>query len=195
MASQSATSDDHLDVLKQIQTTLLSIQQDYRQLSAAVEAIDGRVNLIAGVKQIHEAAEQYPSINGAASLSIDTAKQSISHSSPHVSSLVGHPTVDSPEDAASGRKPSLATRSSPSRIILTTYPAQSGINPMTMNWGHHNHKERGPVVVSRSQSTIRRRNGKLFIQTILRFFFTLLSIRGKTISQFTFMIIFSRLPR
>jgi len=167
MASNSATSDDQLDVLRQIQATLLSIQQDYRQLSAAVEAIDGRVNLIADVRQIHEAAEQHESINGAASLPTDTTKQNISHSSPHVSSLVGATAIDSTEDA-SGRKPSLAARGLPSRIILTTYPGQSGINPITMNWGHPNPKERGPVVVSRSQSTVRRRNGKSFIQIIPR---------------------------
>ncbi len=176
MASHSATSDDQLNVLKQIQATLLSIQQDHRQLSTAVEAIDGRVSLIAGVRQIHEAAEQHhESINGAANLSTDTAKQNISQPSPHVSSLVGATAIDSTEDV-SGRKPSLAARGSPSRIILTTYPGQSGINPIAMNWSHPNPKERGPVVVSRSQSTIRRRNGKLLIQNIPRNLISLLNI-------------------
>ena len=47
-----------------------------------------------------------------------------------------------------------------SRIILTTYPGQAGISPLPMNWGHSDPLQRGPVVVSRAQSTIRRRNGK-----------------------------------
>ena len=47
-----------------------------------------------------------------------------------------------------------------SRIILTTYPGQSGIDPLIMNWGQIDALQRGPVVVSRGQSTIRRRNGK-----------------------------------
>jgi len=177
MALHGATSDDQLNVLKQIQATLLSIQQEYQQLSAAVGAIDGRVNLIAGVRQVHETAAQHESINGTASLSIDTSIQNISDASPHVSSLVGAAAVDNAEDA-SERKPPLAARGSSSRIILTTYPRQSGIDPITMNWGHPKSKERGPVVVSRSQSTIRRRNGKLFIQNIPRILIFLLSIPG-----------------
>ncbi|KAI0446616.1 GTP cyclohydrolase N terminal-domain-containing protein [Xylaria telfairii] len=44
-----------------------------------------------------------------------------------------------------------------SRIILTTYPKQIGINPVPLNWGAPG-PERGPVVVSRSSSTIRKRN-------------------------------------
>lgn len=45
-----------------------------------------------------------------------------------------------------------------SRIILTTYPKQTGIQPLPMRWGHPDPKQRGPVVVSRATSTIRRRN-------------------------------------
>ncbi|KAM0324212.1 hypothetical protein ACHAQA_008406 [Verticillium albo-atrum] len=45
-----------------------------------------------------------------------------------------------------------------SRIILTTYPKQSGINPLPMRWGNPDPLLRGPVVVSRLSSTLRRRN-------------------------------------
>lgn len=45
-----------------------------------------------------------------------------------------------------------------SKIILTSYPNQSGVDPVVMNWGHPNPEERGPVVVSRHRSTIGRRN-------------------------------------
>lgn len=41
-----------------------------------------------------------------------------------------------------------------------TYPGQSGINPFPMDWGNKDDQLRGPVVVSRNPSTIRRRNGK-----------------------------------
>lgn len=44
------------------------------------------------------------------------------------------------------------------RIILTTYPKQIGIDPLWMDWGHSDPLKRGPVVVSRGQSSIRRRN-------------------------------------
>ncbi|RBR11466.1 uncharacterized protein FIESC28_09080 [Fusarium coffeatum] len=45
-----------------------------------------------------------------------------------------------------------------SRIILTTYPKQIGINPLPMDWGNSDPVKRGPIVVSRAGSTIRRRN-------------------------------------
>ena len=45
-------------------------------------------------------------------------------------------------------------------MAYRTYPGQSGINPLPMDWGHKDPQERGPVVVSRGQTTIRRRNGK-----------------------------------
>ncbi|RYP42313.1 hypothetical protein DL767_000235 [Monosporascus sp. MG133] len=45
-----------------------------------------------------------------------------------------------------------------SRIVLTTYPKQNGIDPLPLDWGAPDASRRGPVVVSRSSSTIRRRN-------------------------------------
>ncbi|KAL6900250.1 GTP cyclohydrolase N terminal domain-containing protein [Trichoderma evansii] len=45
-----------------------------------------------------------------------------------------------------------------SRIVLTTYPKQLGIDPIPLDWGNSDPLQRGPVVVSRAASTIRRRN-------------------------------------
>lgn len=47
------------------------------------------------------------------------------------------------------------------RIILTTYPDQVGINPLPMNWGAADPKERGPVLASRlppGNANLKRRN-------------------------------------
>ncbi|PJF20074.1 GTP cyclohydrolase II [Paramicrosporidium saccamoebae] len=38
------------------------------------------------------------------------------------------------------------------RVILTTYPTQSGIRPVPLNWGASSSEERGPVLASRSQT-------------------------------------------
>ncbi|KAL2753938.1 hypothetical protein ACRALDRAFT_1062918 [Sodiomyces alcalophilus JCM 7366] len=85
----------------------------------------------------------------------------------------GQPSIPSgfSEQQSPSDEPSLqatATPSSPtqksgftSRIILTTYPKQIGINPLPVNWGHADPQIRGPVVVSRLSSTIRRRNGEM----------------------------------
>lgn len=44
-------------------------------------------------------------------------------------------------------------------LFQRTYPKQIGIDPLPMDWGNPDAIKRGPVVVSRSPSTIRRRNG------------------------------------
>ncbi|KAF4454010.1 GTP cyclohydrolase II [Fusarium austroafricanum] len=77
----------------------------------------------------------------------------------------GSPSVEAP--VASGDKlkapeppsPSQRQQGFTSRIILTTYPKQIGINPLPMDWGNSDPVKRGPIVVSRAASTIRRRNG------------------------------------
>ncbi|KAJ5647613.1 hypothetical protein N7490_003985 [Penicillium lividum] len=44
------------------------------------------------------------------------------------------------------------------RIILTTYPGQSVVNPIPLEWGKMDPQERGPVLVSRNKKTITHRN-------------------------------------
>lgn len=41
---------------------------------------------------------------------------------------------------------------------LTTYPGQSVVDPISLNWGAADPQERGPVVVSRNGQTLRKRN-------------------------------------
>ncbi|KAL4884249.1 GTP cyclohydrolase N terminal-domain-containing protein [Aspergillus karnatakaensis] len=43
-------------------------------------------------------------------------------------------------------------------IVLTTYPGQSGIDPVPLEWGASDARSRGPVVVSRSGTFLKRRN-------------------------------------
>ncbi|KAJ2615151.1 Uracil-regulated protein 1 [Coemansia sp. RSA 1365] len=44
------------------------------------------------------------------------------------------------------------------RVVLTTYPSQFGIEPIPLIWGAQTPAERGPVVVSRQQGTLGKRN-------------------------------------
>jgi hypothetical protein len=46
----------------------------------------------------------------------------------------------------------------PDRIILTTYPNQTGIHPIPMHWGHSDPQIRGPIVVSRAGTNMKIRN-------------------------------------
>ncbi|KAM0435045.1 hypothetical protein ACHAPT_003134 [Fusarium lateritium] len=73
------------------------------------------------------------------------------------------PSMESPLESSSKLKapapPSPGQRQGfTSRIILTTYPKQIGIKPLPMDWGNSDPLKRGPIVVSRAASTIRRRN-------------------------------------
>lgn len=80
-------------------------------------------------------------------------------------------TLQAPAPSSPSQRPAFT-----SRIILTfvtpstvarrrltrafsTYPKQIGINPLPMDWGNPEPQQRGPIVVSRAPSTIRRRNG------------------------------------
>lgn len=161
------------DLMTQILLTLQSIQSDYRQLSTAIDTIKGRLNTLAGIKQLYDAAgNEHQSFHEKAN----------SEDSEDGSGLVNIATMNGPSSlrgAAGGSdspktdKHAHSESTASSRIILTTYPGQSGIDPLVMDWGNPNPLQRGPVVVSRTQSTVRRRNGtrttlrpKLYILTV-----------------------------
>lgn len=44
------------------------------------------------------------------------------------------------------------------RVILTTYPGQSGVKPIPLKWGAEDPLVRGPIVVARDQSSFKQRN-------------------------------------
>ena len=156
----SSENDPIFSILCEIQATLQSIQQDYAALSAVVETINGRVNILSGVKEVQDAAglELRP-------CQPVTVKNPLLSDEANATTSSVHPIATS--DFSGNNNRPLASLSLPvppkpnlsSRIILTTYPSQSGIDPLTMKWGDSDPRRRGPVVVSRSQSTLRRRNG------------------------------------
>lgn len=163
----TSPSDQH-EMLKHILSTVQSIREDYQHLSVALDSIQGQLNILSGVKQAHDVAgRNHPSKpHNAPTQPLSVGDQQVATNikfGPNAadSSLkVGSPgasEIRSDGEPLYGRKHSATATS---RIILTTYPGQSGIDPLPMNWGHVDALERGPVVVSRSQSTVRRRNGK-----------------------------------
>lgn len=160
-------SDQH-ELLKQVLSTVQSIRKDYQHLSAAVDCIQRQVNLLSNVKHVHDTAgdslpPQTRIVSAQPSATKDEQVASDTEPVPNTqTSLLGLGSAESNRLRGDGdflfeRKNSAAATS---RIILTTYPGQSGIDPLIMNWGHVDALQRGPVVVSRSQSTVRRRNGK-----------------------------------
>ncbi|KAL8761841.1 MAG: hypothetical protein Q9184_002084 [Pyrenodesmia sp. 2 TL-2023] len=151
------------DLLKQILGTLHSVQHDHKQLSTVIQHIQKRLDADMEPRSsqysMTESDRNARSVQCALEKDDDSAKASPAmnpSASPSLFSLdgtKGSVLSGKPASPQRGMAPGLS-----SRIILTTYPGQSGIDPLVMNWGHANPSQRGPVVVSRSQSTIRRRN-------------------------------------
>ena len=165
-SEDSAETLAQSDLLSQVLNTVQGIQRTQTQLSAAIESIQGQVNVLTGVSLVHDAAREHSAL--------DDEKIS-----PVISSVASVQSTDGPPlpterpvsdlshddhrdtELSSSRKRPGGT--SISRIILTTYPNQSGIDPLPLNWGHKDSFQRGPVVVSRNQTTIRRRNGMFLV--------------------------------
>ena len=139
------------DLLREILVTLKSVQTGYDQLSQSVQTMGVRLDLLAGSGHNNPRKES-PEKEGQVKSSL-TNDTKIARA---------HPGVGEPRDAVTNGKtepPQRPSATGTSRIILTTYPGQSGIDPIHMDWGQPDPLQRGPVVVSRSQSTVRRRNG------------------------------------
>jgi GTP cyclohydrolase II len=143
--------------LKEILESLKSLKQEQANLTSTVEAINGRVNVLAGVREshtgiAHDAAYPSPRVGPQSSPRIIPRNH---HSRDSISSLDGQ-TKDA--NGISQSPPPRRMSTTTSKIILTSYPGQAGVDPLPMEWGAKDAQKRGPVVVSRSQSTIRRRN-------------------------------------
>src|SRR5271154_3804990 len=132
-------------ILSEILTTLKKMQQDHTQLAANMEAIQTRVDMPSSFSQLR--SQQRPSSLGRDSPSLDPVQVSkaangLSSSPPTISHLDS--ALKTPSTPPTPKRSSIT-----SRIILTTYPGQSGIDPIPLEWGEPDPAKRGPVVVSR----------------------------------------------
>ena len=157
MAANDNPSLDTTAVLQEILSSLKALRQDHSQLVTAVDAINGRVNTLAGVKQsqdgiAHDASFPSPRIS-ANSPKIPPKGH---HSRESLSSLDGY--GKDVNGQAQPNTPPPRKASTTSKIILTSYPGQAGVDPLPMEWGASDPRKRGPIVVSRQGNTIRRRN-------------------------------------
>jgi hypothetical protein len=153
-------------MLKDIQSILQLVQAETRHLAAAITKLDEKVTLLAEPKSIPDRTDNLQrTLSGAYSLTSSTDKlySPVIHSELPLSLGLIQGVDASGYSRTKNQSTSRGNTglSSKSRIILTTYPGQAGIRPLAMNWGHADPLQRGPVVVSRNQSTIRRRNGTI----------------------------------
>ena len=159
MSENNQSRPDTTDLLQEILASLKSLKQDHSQLASTVDAINGHVNALAGVKQaqdgvVHDASRPSPKIIPQSPKAAPRSHQSREN----VSSSDGYgKDLNGTSLSASASSPPRRT-STTSKIILTSYPGQAGVDPLPMEWGASDPKIRGPIVVSRNASTIRRRN-------------------------------------
>jgi hypothetical protein len=129
-----------------------ALRKENSSLATAIDAINGRVNMLAGVKQLQDDAA-----NGGANGSARDGKVDEAAAEKTVEAVSQQ--YEPPPTVAEAPAPRRASVSKTSKIILTSYPGQAGVDPLPMDWGNRDYAARGPVVVSRHPSTIRRRNG------------------------------------
>lgn len=145
--------------LSEIRDILKQMVLSHDELSAAIDSINGRLNVLSSIDQIRSApdGDVKPPQDSSARAIKEIPKTTVTESPPpsQAASSDLHDDEEPPSAPSSPQRKASTT----SRIILTTYPKQSGIDPLQMEWGAKDPAERGPVVVGRSPSTIRRRNG------------------------------------
>jgi hypothetical protein len=143
-------------VLNQILDGMKALRRENVQLASTVDAINGRVNMLAGIKQLKDEAAKEAS-NGAPEKAEEAKEAGSAQTVEAVSKQ-----YEQPPSNIDDTPPRRTSVSKTSKIILTSYPGQAGVDPLPMDWGHKDPAVRGPVVVSRHPGTIRRRNGTLY---------------------------------
>ena len=145
-------------VLAEILSTLKKMQSDHSHLASSVESLQSRVEMSSTLREMRPQRGSF--VLGKDSPSLDPiqiakAANGLSSSPPSSTNLQDpvSPQRLAPSPQIHPRKTSVS-----SRIILTTYPGQSGIDPVPLEWGDEEPMKRGPVVVSRHYNTVRRRN-------------------------------------
>ena len=121
MATNGDSPPDTAAMLKEILLSVRSLKQENAQLSASVDAINGRVNTLAGIKQIQDGVAYDATLP-----SPKVAAQS--------KDIDNKDATDESESASppTERRPSTT---STSKIILTSYPGQAGVDPIPLKWG------------------------------------------------------------
>ncbi|KAH0538621.1 Uracil-regulated protein 1 [Glutinoglossum americanum] len=132
------------------------LHDDHQRLTNMVESINGRVNMLAGIQQVSEAAVNKSPGDTITPNSVTSSAPEQKPDNPKSAFPIAETVQDTKESPILDLAPKRSTATS--RIILTTYPGQAGIDPVIMNWGHKDPSQRGPVVVSRAHGTLRRRN-------------------------------------
>jgi hypothetical protein len=154
-------------ILSGIQESVAALRQENAQLSAEVRSLSSKVDPTASQNGSGMSCLAVYHVVSSAQLNLVSGSSPVpplhSHSSSPGSAKASVKPVAG--DGAVRPVPALDPHSRrgstgfTSKIILTSYPGQPGVEPLPMDWGNADPQKRGPVVVSRHKSTIGSRNG------------------------------------
>jgi hypothetical protein len=138
--------------LEDVKEALKAITLGQAKLLSAVETVSQRV---AELEKSQEEDRRRPGSSGT-----DGVKRV---ATPLAGGFTPSPSAVLPAEAGTQSPPPSSASpdfksSFSSRVVLTTYPKQIGIKPLPLEWGAADPLQRGPVTVTRSPSTIGRRN-------------------------------------
>ena len=143
MALNDSTKGEGVDLLQEILSSLNTLKEQQSRLAVAVEAINGRVNAIADTQHaryavFHDATHASPQIVPTSSKPAPSGH--VSRTSAGSTDASGKSLNASSDSAISSspRKGSLT-----SKITLTSYPGQVGVDPIPMIWGETDPLKRG----------------------------------------------------
>jgi hypothetical protein len=145
MATNGATPPDTMAMLQEILSSVRSLKQEHSELSASVDAINGRVNTLAGIKQIQDGVAHDATLTAPKSYVTDRVVPS-NDADKDVNADQTEATSPPPE-----RRPSTT---STSKIILTSYPGQAGVDPIPLKWGKCKQPLRGQMNQDRLLPTL-----------------------------------------
>ncbi|KAF2423309.1 GTP cyclohydrolase II [Tothia fuscella] len=156
----AAPSDNISSVLNEILASVKALSMDHNQLASRVDEITGKVNVLASLKQVKEAAKEASSSTSSRANNVQSngSEPNKRPETPDQSTKAvreQYDTLPTVVDASPRRQ---STSAFSSKIVLTSHPGQAGVDPLPMDWGNKDPDKRGPVVVSRHRNTIRRRN-------------------------------------
>lgn len=123
MATNGDLAPDTAAMLKEILLSVRSLKQENAQLSASVDAINGRVNTLAGIKQIQDGVAH------------DATLPSPKITAPSKDTLEGKEANADDSETPSPPTERRPSTTSTSKIILTSYPGQAGVDPIPLKWG------------------------------------------------------------
>src|SRR5947209_14116466 len=147
MASDAPTNGVGGDnaILMEILSTLRKLQQDHAQLATTVETLKTRPDSSYTPLPFPALTQSRPfTSRDSNSPSLDPIQ--VARAADGLSSWP--PSSLGPASLANKASPTILPQrksSVTSRIILTTYPGQSGIDPVSLEWGYPDPVKRGPV--------------------------------------------------